>query len=324
MKRLLAFAALLSLASCYDPNKPAPCDPHCTDPKLARPDAGPKLGASLIYPGQSTRSTNIVDSTAIGRSILTAPSVASILAILGVANLDTWENRAVAHANSVVTFRAAHHTFFGGAVAKLGTLGSDWTALFAGSGATTIVQTGEEGGCSNITTGATASSSTELITVVNGLGAYGASYVSDLTAASSKWHVTWDFKLTTVPDAQTEFHMGWVAPATGVSGPAVGIRGASSTGFYRLFVAGTATGVTGSVARDTKRHRAEFWHDGSVVPGTINWTFDDIAQTALTGYSWGASAAAYVRIANGSTAAAQNAIVCQYGYQGDGVQIPPP
>lgn len=330
MKRIVSTLLTMAvLSACY--KTPPPCDPstidypRCLDPTQPSLNGKPgnALGASLIYPGQTTRSTSIVDSTAIGRSILTAASASAILSILGVSNLDSWENRAVAHANSVVTFRAAHHTWFGSVVPKLGTLGSDWTALFSGSGATTIVQSGEEGGCSQITTGATASSGVEGISVVNGLGSYGASYISDLTAAAGKWHVTWDWKLTTVPDAQAEFVTGWATPA-GVPIIGVGVRGAQSTGFYRLFVAGTATGQTGTVARDTKRHRAEFWHDGSVAAGTINWTIDDVAQTAVTGYSAGAPGAPYFRIINGSTAAAQTAIICQYGYQGDGVQIPPP
>lgn len=329
MKRITALLALVAFAAgCYDPNKPPPCHPgtidypRCIDP--TQPAQKPQaLGASLIYPGSTVYPANIYGSSAIGRSILTASTASAILTILGIQNVDTWENRAIAHANSVVTFRSAHHTWFGSATAKLGTLGSDWTTLLSGTGAVTIVQSGEEGGCNQITTGVNAASSVEGIAVVNGLGSYGTSWVSDLANSTSKWHVTWDFKITTVPDSQAEFAVGWASPA-GAPEVGVGIRGAQSTGFYRLFRQMTATGVTGTTARDTKRHRAEFWHDGSVAAGTVNWTFDDVAQTALTGYNPASPGAPYFRIANGTTAAAQTAILCQYGYQGDGVAIPPP
>lgn len=333
MKRISALLALVILASCYDPNKPPPCHPgtidypRCIDPTLPakknQTQTPPQFGASLLYPGGTVYPVSIYGSTALGRSILTAPSASAVLALLGVQNIDTWENAAIAHANSVVSFRSGHHTWFGSAVAKLGTGDARWTTLLTGTAAVTIVQSGEEGGCNQITTGVNAASSAEGISVVNGLGSYGASYVSDLANATAKWHVAWDFKFTTTPDAQAEFAVGWASPA-GAPEVGVGIRGAQSTGFYRLFRQMTATGQTGATAIDNKRHRTMFWHDGSVAAGTVNWMIDGVVQTPLAGYNPASPGAPYWRIANGTTAAAQTVILCQFGYQGDGVAIPPP
>jgi hypothetical protein len=66
------------------------------------------------------------------------------------------------------------------------------------------------------------------------------------------------------------------------------------------------------------------WHDGGVATGTVNWTIDNVAQTALTGVTWGVAATPYFRMQNGSTAASQTAILYDAIYQVDGVQIPPP
>jgi hypothetical protein len=331
MKRIAAFLLTAALVACYD--KPPPCNPNTIDwprcidptqPSLKGDASAPKMGASLIYPGGTVYPVSIYGSTATGRSLLTCASAAACRTALGITDVSTLESDAIAHANSVVAFTySPHFVWHPPAAAKFSSFGSQWSALVGGTGATAGVVTGERGGATQLTTGATASSTVELIDVPNGLGIYGTSFTDDLVAAGSKWHVQWDMKITTVPDSQTMFEAGWVQPNGGALGVMVGVQGSGSTANYRLFIHGGA-GVTGSVAIDTKRHRFRMWHDGGVATGTVNWTIDNVAQTALTGVTWGVAATPYFRMQNGSTAAAQTAILYDAIYQVDGVQIPPP
>lgn len=186
--------------------------------------------------------------------------------------------------------------------AKPGTTGSRWGAgLLTGTGAITQQTTGVRGSVTRLTTGATAASQVELISVINGLGIYGSSMMDDLVAATSKWYVTYAFRLITVPDAVTRIEMGWVK-SDSTPGPMLGVRGASGTTNFRTFLSSTATGVDSTVAIDANNwHVAKMWNNGAT---SIKSQFDSAAYTTFSP-AWGGNACPYVLINNGATAAAQ-------------------
>lgn len=257
----------------------------------------------------------LTDFPAVARAFLAATTEAGQRAALGLLDLTDEASAELAHAKSVCAFANPTKLWFADALAKLGTFGSKWTTLLGGTGNVSIVQTGERGGVNEITTGATASSYVQLISCINGLASYGGAMMNDLTAADSKWHVQFDFKLTAAVDNVTELGFGWISPG-GAPGPVVGVRGAQSTGFYRLYVSGSSTGVNSTVAIDTNVwHRARMWGNGD---GKIYASIDGETPIQLTGYSYGTEAAPYGNFLNNGTAAARKWRTAGIYYRVDG------
>lgn len=340
----LAFAlfyfSLALLGACYDPNNLPPCDPstidypRCLDPTLpskAKQAQGGQgghaqsFGASIIYPGRNTSSTYIADSTATGRSLLTCATAAACRAVLGISNIDETCSAGIALANSLISFTYTPQAFCSDGYAAMGSTGSRWNNILSGSAARTVVTSPtaqERGGATQYTTGATASSQAQWLSIPNGLGVFATGVADDLTSATSKWFMQWDFSYQTTPDAQSSMGLGWIDPA-GTATMFFGVQGSGSTSFFRFFRTGVA-GTSSTVSIDTKRHRVRLWHDGGVATGTINWSIDGVAQTPITGISWGTAAGPYGTILNGTTAAAQTVRLFSSVYVVDGVQNPPP
>lgn len=244
-----------------------------------------------------------------------ATDAATARANLGIVDLTDQANNELAHANLVCDFDFPSLIWHEQCVAKIGTLGSKWTPLLSGDGAITIVQSGLRGGGNQCTTGATAASAVALISIVNGLSAFGGSFMDDLVAASSKWHVEFVAKITTTPDAATEWGIGWIKP-DGAAQLLLGVRGASSTTKFRLFSG--ATGADSTVDIDTNFHRFRIWADGAT-PGTIFFSVDNESPISIAGFAWGAAAAPYMNITNGATAAAQTIVLQDAYYRANGV-----
>lgn len=251
--------------------------------------------------------TSFPPITDAGRLLLAAATAAAERSALGLSDLTDEDTNELAHANTVCAFTYPSTLWRPSLLPKIGTLGSDWTALAVGSGALGnsgkgIVTSGVRGGANSITTGASASSSLDLISTVNGLALYGGAIMDDLVAATSKWHLEFVAALTTTPDAQTEFGEGFIDPGGSVVLLA-GIRGASSITKFRLFKSGTSTGVNSTVNWDGNPHRFRVWANGD---GLIYFSVDNETPVTLS-TTWGAAATPYVHLGNGTTAAAQTA-----------------
>ncbi len=259
--------------------------------------------------------TSFPPITDAGRALLAAATAAAERQAIGLSDLSDGELAGLAHANTVCGFTYPSELWTGDFVAKIGTLGSKWTALLGGSGAVSIAQTGTRGGGNTLTTGATAASYVQLISCINGLAAYGSALMDDLIAATSKWHVESVFKFTSTPDAVTEGGIGWIAP-DGTPEPVFGVRGHQSTTKFRCYVPGTATGVDSTVSIDTNPHRGRMWANGN---GTIYFSIDGETAIPLTGYVTSKPAAAYVTLSNNATAAAQTMILSQTRYRTHGL-----
>lgn len=185
--------------------------------------------------------------------------------------------------------------------------GSRWAAaLLGGSSSQTLVTSGagERGGGLQLSTGATAGSQCQLLSVPNGLGIFGGQVMDDLVASTSKWYCLHSFRLVTTPDAATTIAMGWVSSA-GTPGPSLGVRGANSTTLLRSFLYGSATGVNSSVSADTSWHVGRMFNNGTSSPACA---YDNEAVKYFTP-AWGANAAPYIIVENGATAAAQTIVM---------------
>lgn len=111
------------------------------------------------------------------------------------------------------------------------------------------------------------------------------------------------FRLNTVPDAAMALRLGMAVTGSAVTTMVMGVRGASSTGFFRFSTG--AAGVLSTIPIDTNFHIGEMWTVGDTLcHGAIDLeTPVSYTLPALgTGFPWQI-------IANGATAASQNADV---------------
>lgn len=261
MKRLLLFVLALS-ASCYNPNKPPACDPSTIDwPRCVDPTQ-PKLGSSLIYPGNTVYPTSIFGSTAAGRAMLTAADAAAQRTLLGIQDVGDLRNYAIARAISLLSLSnptvvvdesfvakpGSSPSFFAGTSTNVSTLSGGWKKIAAGA----------VSGNSNAWTQADVST---------------AGTVSNV--GTQKWYQLWVIKLDAAADSTAQVQFGWINTAFSVVQPLVGMQGASSTTKFRFFD-GT-TGATSTVNLDTGVHIIEHWGDGAA---HINASVD--GETAAT------------------------------------------
>lgn len=266
---------------------------------------------------------DISDSGATGRDVIRSATPAAAREALELPDLTDAANSELAHANTVCAFTYPSECEVFGGAAKPGTVGSKWGANLAtgsgglGNSGKGVVTTGVRGGAVQLTTGATASSGSWLIGVVNGLGIYGAALMDDLVGATSKWHIEAVLRIDTTPDAETEIGIGWIDPGGGLAPLWFGMRGAQSTANFRLFRSGTATGINSTVAIvPGVPFRLRVWANGD---GKIYASVNNETPIELTGQAWGQAAAPYVGVTNGSTAAAQTITVWPVRYRSDGM-----
>ena len=291
------------------------------------PDAGniidPKVQAFALLAGAADKlpyltgagSMDVADFPAQARALLAETTQAGQRSALGLVDLTDEASGELANAVANCGFTYPSKLWTADALAKIGTLGSKWTPLIGGTGAVSIVQTGERGGVNEITTGGTGSSSVQLISCINGLASYGAALMNDLTASDSKWHVQFDFKLTAAVDNVTELGMGWISPG-GSPGPLLGVRGHQSTSFFRLFIMGSSTGVDSTRPVDINVwHRARMWAGGD---GKIYASIDNETPMELSGYTYGTEATPFASFSNNATGAARKWRTGSAHYRVDG------
>ncbi len=270
-----------------------------------------KLASSFTITDSPSTGETIVDGggvegmTAVGLAIATAPTYAAVRTLLGLVDIETQESKSIAHAKAVCNFAFAPAIWRASAVQAFGSSGSPWPSNILSSSSTrTVDSAGETGGSTLFTTSGLSGGQCQWLSVSNGLGVFAPSAMPDLVRAQDRWHCEFDFRLNSTPDAQTELGVGWIA-TDGTGGPSIGVRGAQSTSFFRLFMGGTSTGVNSTIAVDAARHRARIWANGAT-PGTIYGSIDDEAPISMTGVAFGKAAGPYGQITNGTTLAAQN------------------
>lgn len=268
-------------------------------------------------PTRSLLSTAISDSTATGRALITAASAAAARTVLGIDDVSTLLSQSIAHAKQVCNFAFSPNVWHADGVSKPGTAGGRWGTVILSAGSTNVADVaGETGGGWVLTTSGASGGIIELLSVPNGLGLYGASLMPDLVAAASRWHVEYDFRVNSTPDAQTNLGCGWAKPDS-TQGPVLGIQGASSTTKWRLFTPG-GSGVSSTVNIDTARHKARIWANGAT-PGTIFFSVDGETPVSIASVAWGQAACPYMFFGNGTTLAAQNLNLWNAIYVTEGV-----
>ncbi|MEP6651811.1 MAG: hypothetical protein ABJA82_00540 [Myxococcales bacterium] len=272
----------------------------------------PKMGSSLLYPGRGTTAIGISDSTAAGRALLTAASAAAQRAALGISDVTEEASNELVHANTVCAFTLPSVLVTFPALAKPGAAGSAW-AQTAGSGtaAITRVASGIRGGALQLTTGASGGE-IDLAAGPVADAAFGGSFVDDLVAATSKWHVEYVAKITSTPGATTEWGLGWISPP-GLIGPMMGVRGAQSTAKFRMFQGNTATGVNSTINIDTNWHRFRMWANGDTL---IYFSVDNETPVTLS-TTWGAAASPFAWLVQASSS--QTVLLAGARYRVDGV-----
>lgn len=298
MKRLAAFLTLLAFSACY--TTPPPCDPttidwpRCIDPTqpARKADAGaPQLGASLLYPGRYVTSTDIVNATAIGRSVLTAADAAAIRTLLSIQDVGDLRNYAISRAQTVLGLTnptvAVDEPFVSNPRI---TSGGNATSPSFFSGVATNV-TSLSGGWKKITAGAIAGNTAawqnyELATaqVVSNVG-------------TQKWYQLWLVKLDAAADSTAQVQLGWIDTGFSVVQPLVGMQGASSTTKFRFFDG--STGATSAVNLDTSVHIIEHWCTGA---GSINASVDGETTASYTTAKTNA-VSPFVQVVTGSSGA---------------------
>ncbi len=231
----------------------------------------PKLGASLVYPGRSISSTGIADSSAIGRSILTASTATAARSALGVSDIGDLRNYAIARAIAVLGLTnptvVVDESFVSNPRVTSG--GNATSPSFFAGVATNV--TSLSGGWKKITAGAVAGNTSawqnyELSTaqVVSNVG-------------TQKWYQLWLVKLDAAADSTAQVQFGWIDTGFSVVQPLVGMQGPSSTTKFRAYD-GT-TGATSSVNLDTSVHVIEHWGAGG---GSINISVDGESAASYT------------------------------------------
>ena len=275
-------------------------------------DATPAYG-----PSRNLASTAISDSTVTGRALLTATDAAAARAALGIDDVTTIETQSIVHAKTVCSFAYPPFVWRANCVSKPGSAGSEWGGVVLSASSTNVADTsGETGGSFVMTTSGASGGQAEWIGVNNGLGTYGSSVMPDLVRAQDKWHLEFDFKLNSTPDAQTIFGQGW-ADSGGGTTLMIGVQGSGSTTKFRLFATG-GFAVNSTINIDTARHRARVWANGST-PGTIFASIDGETPISMSSVTFGTMATPYGKISNGTTLAAQNANLYQSVYVIEGV-----
>jgi hypothetical protein len=247
--------------------------------------------------------------TTAGRAMSAAADATAQRVLLGLTDLGDEAVNELVHANTVCAFTKPSVCKAFSNHAKVGTLGSEWTALVGGTGALgnsgkgVAISSWPGGGGANIlTTGATASSYVQLISIVDGLSLMGGAMIDNLVSATGKWHMETVFKISTTPGANTQIGVGWV-DSSGADQLLVGVRGAQSTTKFRVFKGGTSTGTNSAVSIDTSPHRFRMWGNGD---GKVYFSVDYETPVELSGVTWADTVAApFVAMANGATAAAQ-------------------
>lgn len=170
-----------------------------------------------------------------------------------------------------------------------------WVATGVGTGAISVLGSGVRGGVIQLTTGATASSEEYLV-----MQAGAASPALIQNPSSEGWYVGGRFKITTVPDAQTDIYIGLINVANNRK-LGFGSLGSTSTTKFTARI-GTAT-LTSTVNLDTGWHTGELWGTGST---TLFLSID--GEAPVSGVMGGVPADCFLPIIdalNGTTAAAQ-------------------
>jgi hypothetical protein len=126
------------------------------------------------------------------------------------------------------------------------------------------------------------------LSVPNGLGVFGPDVMPDLVAAASRWHLEFDFRVNSTPDANLQFGQGWIDPA-GSATMFIGVN-ATQAKFQLIRTGGVTANSTVNV--DTGRHRARMWANGGT-PGTVYFSIDGETPVAKTGVAWGTTAGPY-------------------------------
>lgn len=274
-------------------------------------DATPAYG-----PSRSLPSTAISDSTATGRALLTAASASAARTVLGIEDVSTIETQSISHAKTVCNFAYQPFVWRANCISKPGSAGSEWGGVILSASSTNTADTsGETGGSFIMTTSGASGGQVEWLGVNNGIGTYGSSVMPDLVRAQDRWHLEFDFKLNSTPDAQTTFGQGW-ADSGGGTTMFLGVLGSSSTAKYRFWQG--ATGALSTISVDTARHRARVWANGGT-PGTVFFSIDNETPISVAGVTWGTMATPYGKISNGTTLAAQNVNLYQSIYVLEGV-----
>ena len=271
------------------------------------------------HPPRTVAPSSISGTSVDSQAFMQADNYAEMRTLLGIEDLSTLESQAVARAKAVCNFAFPPSVWRADCVSKPGSTGSRWGAAILSASSTNISDTaGEYGGSFVMTTSGLSGGQCEWLGVPNGLSVYGSSLMPDLVRAQDKWFMEWDFKLNSTPDAQTEFGEGWFAADASAFGPMIGLRGAQSTAFFRMFIGDSATGVNSTVAVNTTRNRARMWADG-LTPGTIYGSVNGETPISMTGIAFAKGAAPYGRIKNGTTLAAQNVNLYHSIYVCEGV-----
>lgn len=247
-----------------------------------------------------------------GFALIAAADVPAERALLGLVDLTSMDNAALARANLLCKFT---NPAFGRRLAmnsQLGTLGNPWRQNLGASGAQSTPATGGGEGI-KLSTGAASTTITGQLSSDG--AAFGQPWTPDLVLASSKWYVQWDFQFLTVPTANTHLYLGWVATNGSAFGPGIGVFGSGSTTKYAFAKHNAATITPSTVSIDTNTHRARMWHDGAVTPGTVFFQFDAEAPISIAGVTMGTPAAPYWEFVCSDVGAPQQCVLkTSYAY----------
>jgi len=216
----------------------------------------------------------------VARSIGAAADAAAARAVLGIGDMASFANDAIAEANSVCGFSVSPRVLVMDMNNKPGTLSSPWlTAGATGTGAISRVATGADVGARELTTGATAGGAMQLYAIE------GADYCTPLISEliGTKWFVAFDFKVTTTVDANTQLAVGWNSLGLASGKPVLGVYGPSSTTKFRLHLMQSSTGANSTIDIDGNWHRCRMWSDGTA--GTVYARVDGESAFSLTGLS---------------------------------------
>lgn len=253
-------------------------------------DPTPAYGPTRSFP-----SSAITDSTAFGRSILTAADATAARALLSIADVGDLRNYAISRAqtllgltNPTVVVDEPFEITPGG-----GTTPNSWFSGSSGAGST-VMRTDRNGGWATIQTSTTASRDRNVHNAQIATGPTGC-LVSNV--GTQKWYQLWLFSIDTTVDSACFLEMGWINTAFSVNQPKIGVLGSGSTTKFRAF--DNSTGVDSTISVDTGIHIGEHWSDGTT---TIRMSID--GETAVSYTTAKTSAVMPIaQVANGATAA---------------------